>query len=136
MLKITFGYAITLIVLGFAFFGYVQWRDGAGAKGATALIPAYVGGVAFIVACLAIIPKWRMHAMHVAVLIGLLGVLAGVMGVVTLVKWFGGAEVRALAMTQQLILGGISLAFVFACVRSFIAARRARKALQATASLK
>lgn len=131
MVKIAFAYATLLILMGFAFFGFVQWRDGADAKGLTALIPAYLGAVVLVVACLGVVPKWRMHAMHVAVLLGLLGVLAGGMGILGVTKWVSGSEVRPLAIMQQLAMGAVSLGFVVLCVKSFIAARRARKAAEA-----
>jgi predicted membrane channel-forming protein YqfA (hemolysin III family) len=131
MVKIVFAYAALLILMGFAFFGFVQWRDGAEAKGLTALIPAYLGAVVLLAACIAVVPKWRMHAMHGAVLLGLLGVLAGGMGVVGVTKWISGSEVRPLAIMQQLAMGAVSLGFVVLSVKSFIAARRARKAAEA-----
>lgn len=131
MVKLVFAYAVLLILMGFAFFGFVQWRDGAEAKGLTALIPAYLGAVVLVAACAALIPKWRMHAMHAAVLLGVLGMLAGGMGARGAVRWISGDEVRPLAILQQLAMGAVSLAFVVMCIKSFIAARRARKAAEA-----
>jgi uncharacterized YccA/Bax inhibitor family protein len=70
-----------------------------------------------------------MIFMHIAVTVGLLGFLGGaVMPIVEIVKAHGAPLAHPLAVYEQLLMGVISLIFVALCVRSFIAARRARTA--------
>jgi hypothetical protein len=103
---------------------YFMWQQfGAAHQSATALIPAYFGIALNIVGGLALLPKFRMHAMHVAVVIALIG--------------FCGAAGRLIAKPQaagtvggisQIIMAVVTGIYVALCVRSFIAARRARQA--------
>ena len=69
-----------------------------------------------------------MHVMHIAALTGLLGVLGGLgMGLPKLGKLIAGTAERPTAVILQIAMGALCLLFLFFCVKSFIAARRARK---------
>lgn len=100
----------------------------------TALIPAGEGVLLILFGLIARNPKARMHAMHGAALVGLLGgAMATVMFVILVSKALGGTEQP---VSKWVSLGGMSLlsiVFVVLCVNSFIAARRARKAGEAAA---
>lgn len=100
----------------------------------TALIPAFVGAPLLLVGLIGLSGgKARMHAMHVAAMIGVLGALAGLgRGGMVLVKMLGGAEVNSRAMAMTLIMGVICAVFTVLCVQSFIAARKAREAEEAS----
>lgn len=89
----------------------------------TALIPALFGALLVIAGFLAKKPDLRKHAMHAAAAVGLLGVL-GSLGM-AVPKLARGAEMN-LALGSQLVMGILLVIFVGLCVRSFIAARRAR----------
>ncbi|MFK7884754.1 MAG: hypothetical protein AB8F26_11290, partial [Phycisphaerales bacterium] len=68
-------------------------------------------------------PKARKHAMHVAVILGLLGFIAP-LGRLIPVAIKG--ELQMVASTFMLItMAVVCLVFVVLCVRSFIAARKA-----------
>ena len=71
MARITIGVGVVLIALGLI--GYfpdqASW---------TALIPAIFGVILAILGGVAMQPNLRKHAMHVAVMVGLIGFLAGV----------------------------------------------------------
>ncbi len=92
-------------------------------KSFTAFIPAGFGLLLAIFGLIAVKEAARKHAMHVAALVGLLGLLGGFgMG---LRKVF---SEPGLAAYSQIFLGVVCLIFLIVCIRSFIAARRAREA--------
>lgn len=91
----------------------------------TAMIPAYFGLVLILCGVIALKPSLRMHAMHGAALVGLIGLLGGLgMSIPMLLK----GEGRPAAVYSQLAMGILSAVFVALTVKSFIDARRTRKA--------
>lgn len=122
--KLTIGFAGVLIVLGVAVF------FATGSKAPTALIPAYFGVLLGVLGALARTEdsRRRMLFMHIAVTVGLVGfVFPGVRAAGDLMtKMRGGNVLRPVAMEEELAMAGICLVYVLLCVRSFIAARRAR----------
>ena len=91
----------------------------------TALIPAAIGAVLLVLGFLAGNPKLRMHVMHAAVLIALIGCA---MSVWRLAKTIHEGELNGVKLFS---LGGTAVVagiFTVMCVRSFIAARKARQA--------
>jgi hypothetical protein len=123
MAKFTLVTALVLIILGFAFF------VATGSHAPTALIPAYFGIVLGILGFLANTDdsKRRMILMHIAVTVGLLGVIfPGYRAASAFIASNYSTMVRPLAVKEELAMAIICLIFVLMCVRSFIAARRAR----------
>ncbi|HTU50913.1 MAG TPA: hypothetical protein VMF56_09980 [Acidobacteriaceae bacterium] len=124
MAKFTLVTALVLIILGIAFF------VATGSHAPTALIPAYFGIVLGILGFLANTEdsKRRMIFMHIAVTVGLLGVIFPGWRAASafIASSHGTAMVRPLAVKEELAMAVICLIFVLMCVRSFIAARRAR----------
>jgi len=122
--KLTIVFGILLIALGVI--GFVA----TGSEHKTALIPAYFGAAMAILGAVAVAkPSLNMHVMHGAVLVGLLGFLGTIGGVIKLLKSFGGTPMeRPAAVYAQSIMCALMLVYVVLCVRSFIAARKARKA--------
>jgi hypothetical protein len=124
MAKLTVLFALALILLGVAVF------VATGSHAPTALIPAYFGVVLGVLGLLARTEdsKRRMLWMHIAVTVGLLGfVFPGGRAAGDLVKLMHGqAVLRPVAMQEELAMAAICLVYVLLCVRSFIAARRAR----------
>lgn len=93
------------------------------------LIPGGLGLVLVICGLLAVKPSLRMHVMHLAALVGLAGTIGGfAMSLPKLGALFSGSAERPSAVKMQLTMGVICLAFLVMCIRSFIAARRRRKA--------
>lgn len=109
-----------LILLGIV--GYIfSLMDGTNAP--TALIPAAFGLLLVILGFVAKSKEnLRMHIMHAAVIVGLLGFLipAG-----RLLMHFSDIKV-SLAVLSQVAMSVICLVFVILCVKSFIDARRSR----------
>ncbi len=112
-----------LILVALGLLGYIATD----AASMTALIPAIFGVGLVICGVLAFKQARRMMAMHIAVLIGLIGFLAALGRLIpTLIK--GGGSVASL--TSLAMMGLVCGLFVVLCVRSFIAARKNRQASQ------
>jgi len=122
MAKAAIGFGIVLIILGIA--GYYAAQ--ADHRSLTAFIPSVAGVLLVICGAIGSDPDKRMHAMHGAVLVGLLGFLMAAGRI--LAKTMKGAPAEGLALFSQAAMAIICLIFVILCIRSFISARRARKA--------
>jgi len=111
-------FGLILIVLGVA--SYVL----TGRTSITALIPAFFGAVFVICALVARNEAARKHAMHAAVAIGMVGMLAAlVRGVPAAFR----GDVTRPAVMAQLAMAGLLLIYVALGMRSFVAARNARR---------
>jgi len=124
MARITIVFGIVLILLGG--FGYVA----TGSHYPTALIPSGFGVVLALLGFFAYTPdaKRRMLFMHIAVTIGLLGFLGTVKsGIVDYLLMLNGRQFHyPAAVEEKAAMSVLLLVYVILCVRSFIAARRAR----------
>jgi hypothetical protein len=123
MAKVTVVFAALFIALGVA--GYI----GTGSEHPTALIPAALGLLLGIFGALSFSPDAgrRKLFMHINVTLGLLGFLGTVMGLIQWIQMLGGAVVKNPPATEsKAAMALLSLVYVALCVRSFIAARKAR----------
>jgi multisubunit Na+/H+ antiporter MnhF subunit len=123
MAKTTIMFGVVLILLGI--FGFVA----TGSHAPTALIPAFVGLILVILGFLAITEdtKKRMLFMHIAVTLGLLGFLGTAKSIYDYIRMLQGVQFpRPSAVEEKAAMSVLLLIFVIFCVRSFIAARRAR----------
>ena len=124
MAKITVVFAVLLIALGLV--GYF----GTGAQHATALIPTWFGAALGMCGLLAMSPDEgrRKLFMHINVTLGLIGFIG--VGVESLRGYLtashAGKQPDMIALASKLSMTGLLLVYVILCVRSFIAARRAR----------
>jgi len=125
MAKVTIVVGVLLIALGLgAFFLFGQQSHGI-----HSLIPAVFGLLLVIFGALANTPvaKKRMLFMHIAVTVGLLGFLGTIPGILGVLQMAAGHGIaRPEAAKVQALMGSLCLVYVLLCVRSFIAARRAR----------
>jgi hypothetical protein len=121
MANVALGIGAALIVLGIgSYFGSAQ-------QSLTALIPAAFGVVLAILGALARDPGKRKMAMHIAVVVGILGFFGSARGLIGLAQMIAGDSVpRPNAVIAQAIMAVLLLIFVILCVRSFIDARRNR----------
>ena len=102
---------------------------GTGAHAPTALIPAALGVLLIAAGLVGRNARARMHAMHAAVLVALVGVLGCLPGIFRLPALLTGQPVaRPVAVVSQCITFVLCAAFVVSAVRSFIQARRSRAA--------
>ena len=102
-----------------------------------ALIPVVLGALLVIFGAVANTDnvKQRMVAMHIAATLGVLGFLGTIPGLIALGSYLGGGQPTSvggiavghkMAAEVQSATCILCLIFVVLCVRSFIAARRAR----------
>ena len=111
-----------LIVIGLV--GYF----GTETESMTALIPAGFGIALGLLGLLARAESRRKHAMHAAAVLGIIGFLGSARGLTLLPQLLGDGDVeRPLAVWAQYTMAVLCLLFVALCVRSFIAARKARQ---------
>ena len=121
MAPLTIVFGLLLAALGVI--GYIS----TGGVSITALIPAFFGAVLAILGRIALNERYRRHAMHMAAGVALVGFLGAARGLMGLVDLISGAEVeRPAAVISQSVMALLMAVFVGLCVRSFIAARRAR----------
>ena len=114
-LAIWFGIALTL--LGGALFAMSEPER----RSVTALIPSFFGIALVVLGALAMNEKARMHAMHGAVLIGLVGLVVPAYRLLR-----ANLEDWGLAQTGQAVMAILCGAFVALCIKSFVDARRRR----------
>jgi len=125
MLKVGFIHSALLIALGFVMYAIASADN----KSITALIPSFCGFAMLALTLAAMAPKTRMHVMHLLMLLALLFALAGLgMGAMQ----FGKDPINWRKIISMFSMGLISSSMIFFGVRSFIAARKARKAVEAT----
>ena len=118
----TIALGVALIVLGLA--GYSL----SGAVSLTALIPAAFGLLFVLAGVLARDDRRRMHAMHAAVVLALLGFLGSARGLLRIGDVFHATSVRPAAIVAQSLMAVLMLVYIVIAVRSFIQARRGRRA--------
>jgi hypothetical protein len=122
--KVTIGFGFALVVLGAV--GFVM----TGSTHMTALIPCGIGTLLAVAGALAITEdaKRRMIWMHVAVTVGLLGFLGSFSRAIDeYIQAHGQPLAHPVAVEDQAAMAAICLVYVVLCVRSFIAARKARQ---------
>lgn len=125
MAKVTLVFAVLFIALGVV--GFVA----TGSQHYTALIPAALGLLLGIFGVIALSPDpgRRKLFMHINVTLGLLGFLGTLMGLVDYLRSLGGMVLKNPPATEsKAIMALLCLIYVAFCVRSFIAARKARLA--------
>ena len=118
----TIALGAVLIILGLG--GYFL----TGAASLTALIPAAFGLLFVLAGVAARDDRRRMHAMHAAVVLALLGFLGSVRGLLRIGDVFHATSARPAAIVAQSIMALLTLGYIVVAVRSFIQARKARLA--------
>ena len=122
MAKTTIGIGCVLIALG------VGSYFGTGRASMTALIPAFFGLPLVLLGVAALNERLRKHAMHAAVVVGLLGFVGAARGFSQVPAILSGDQVeRPVAVAVQIAMSLVCLVFVVLCVLSFIKARRAKR---------
>jgi uncharacterized membrane protein len=118
MASTTIVFGLLLTVLGLA--GYVL----SGTSSVTALIPAFLGVILMVLGLVARAEHLRKHAMHAAAMVAVIGFVGALFSLLRTPL----ALRPAMAVFSQAATVLLTGVFVGLCVRSFIAARRARRA--------
>jgi len=122
MAKMTIGLGFVLIALGIGSY------FGTGRASVTALIPAFFGLPLVLLGVAALNDRLRKHAMHAAVVVGLLGFVGAARGFSEVPAILRGDQIeRPVAVAVQVAMSLVCLVFVVLCVLSFIKARRAER---------
>ena len=117
-LAIVFGLLLTVLGGGMCFY----------TSQFTAMIPAFFGIPLIVLGLVARNEKARMHAMHGAALIGLVGFA---MPAFMVIKGLATGDDFGLAKAEQAAMAVLCVIFLGLCVKSFIDARVARKLKEA-----
>jgi hypothetical protein len=112
---------VMLILVGIGGYGY---GAATGHASLTALIPSAIGLIITILGGVATNEKLRKHAMHFAVLMSLIGLLA--VGARLLQVLASGNFQAGAAFVVQIVTAILCLAFLLLGVNSFVQARRNR----------
>jgi hypothetical protein len=122
--KLTIGFGVTIAVVSLVFWLAI------GRTEIAALHPAGIGVLLILCGAFANTesPKKRMLWMHIAVTLGLVGVLiTGMRAGIALAKGTA-MSINPTGFEERAVIALICLIYVALCVRSFITARRARVA--------
>jgi hypothetical protein len=103
-----------------------------GHESITSLIPAFVGVPLIFLGLFALNERFLKHAMHLAAMLGCLGFLAA--GGRLIVKAVRAGTLNDPAGWSTAAMTGLCGLFVVFCVNSFVAARRRRRAREASSS--
>lgn len=122
MPRLTVGFGISLVLIGLGFY------FASGRSSLTALIPAAFGIVLIVLGIVAERAASPKHAMHLAAVVALLGILGSLNGFPPFFRMLGGGSVeRPLAAAGKVAMAVDLVAYLCYSVRSFRAARKARK---------
>lgn len=125
MARLTAGVGVILIVLGMVGYFVLAQPDAAGGRSITAMIPAFFGLPMVILGVLALKDNLRKHAMHLAVLVALLGMVGALMR--PAMKAVRGESIEFNApLIMQILMAAVCLLYVLKAVGSFLGARRAK----------
>ena len=117
---------LLLILVGLVSYFGAEPNPQTGKVSPTALIPAAFGLVLLVLGGLAFSDKLRKHAMHLAALVGLLGIIGGSMPIFRQLANTGTFDpLKKSAVAGELMIL-ICAVFVGLCVRSFVLARLSR----------
>jgi len=122
MANLSITYGVIFILMGLISYFVIS------SESITALIPAFFGIPMLVLGWLGLNEKWLKHAMHVAVVLMLLGFFGTIGGLIKFFKMLAGAEMaRPSAVTVQAIMALMCLVFLIFAVKSFIDTRRNKK---------
>jgi hypothetical protein len=123
---IAIAFGVLLTILGLVLYGMSEIDP----KPTTALIPSALGVLLIVLGLVArgAGEKVRMHTMHGAAVIGLIGLIGGIVRIAIAVPRLGTEHPPSnLAIGGNAAMALLSGLFLALCIKSFVDARRARK---------
>ncbi len=120
---------IGLLLIGQGLFAYfvLSEPDAEGHRSITAMIPAFLGGPLLLLGLVALKPSVRKHAMHIAMLLALLGILGALFRPIRATIAGTGVDWMSTPVLMQVTMAVICVVFLVLGVRSFVVARRKAK---------
>ena len=128
MAPIAIGFGVLLTLLGGGYYSaaFAMREDPTQSVSITVLIPAFFGLALVALGVVARNDKYRVHAMHGAAFLGLIGAIMPIVMVI-LALGVRGQAFEPFKHGEQLAMAVICAIFVSLCAKSFIDARAARK---------
>ena len=123
MSKLSIAYGVIFILMGLiSYFGISS-------ESITALIPAFFGILMLILGWLGLNEKYLKHTMHGVAVLMILGFFGTISGLIKFFKMLAGVQPeRPAAVNVQAIMALMCLVFLILAVKSFVEARRNKKA--------
>lgn len=119
MTNLTLVFGILFIILGLVSY------FGTGMQSITALIPAFFGLILSVLGYISRKESARKTAIHIAMGVGLLGLIGSFSGLIKIFALLGGAEVtRPYAVIAQAVMAIICLIYLILGIKTFVAARK------------
>ena len=122
---------IAALMIAVGVYGYTSQDPATGKTSFTAAIPAVFGAVFAVCAVIAVLPSRRKNAMHVVAVLSLVGAVGSLYPVIKRAVQEKPIDLAEPAVHVALVSSLLCLILLIFCVRSFIAARKARRALSA-----
>jgi hypothetical protein len=122
---------IALLLIGIGIYGYTSQDETKGPVSPTAAMPAMLGVALVLCALIALKPSKRKHAMHVVAVMALVGAVGSLYPVVKTVVLGNDLVVNSPKVLTSLGSSLLCLTLLVLCIKSFIAARKARRSLSA-----
>jgi len=120
MPKITFQYGVFMILLGVIFYVVTDFVS------KTAMLQSLLGCIFLLGNKIAENEKWKMHVMHLLVLLALIGVIMGLYDNTGLNKIKVDGEVE-LKNIERMVMSIASAVYMYFCIQSFKQARLSSK---------
>lgn len=130
MLRLTFIFATLLVVNGIL--GYLLGTpDADGKVSPTALIPAFFGAALLLLGIGSLVDKLRMALMHVAMVLALVGIIGAGSRLPAAISELNEVDgTSPVKMISILVMMLLMIGYLGLGVRSFIEARKVKKAMQ------
>jgi len=123
--------AIAALMIAVGVYGYTSQDPDKGPVSPTAAMPAVLGVIFAVCAVIGLSAARRKHAMHAVAVLSLLGAIGSLYPVVKTLAKGDELVLNTPKTLTSLASSLLCVILLFFCVRSFIAARRARRALSA-----
>jgi hypothetical protein len=120
---------IAALMIAVGVYGFTSQDPDKGPVSPTAAMPAMLGALLAVCALIALSPGKRKHAMHAVAVLALLGAIGSLYPIGKTLAKGGDLVINSPKVLTSLGSSLLCLILLILCIRSFIAARKARRAL-------